>query len=262
MRAPWQLVLLWGVVVGSGPAWWRSCSAPPSRALVRAAARARHGRADGEHARPGSSSSCRCSPRWPSTIGWRAVSLTLAVAARRSWCRWSLLLRDRPADLGLPPYGGPAIEPPPPAGRATRPGGALLALARGTRSRDFWLLAGSFFICGASTNGLIGTHLIPACVDHGIPEVQAAGLLAAMGVFDFVGTTALGLAVGPLRQPRAARVVLRAARPVAAVPAVRVPVLVLGAVAVRGVLRARLDRDRAAHRAAREPRLRRGERGA
>ncbi|MEJ1977473.1 MAG: MFS transporter [Acetobacteraceae bacterium] len=60
------------------------------------------------------------------------------------------------------------------------------------RSRDFWLLSGSFFICGASTNGLIGTHLIPMCVDHGIPEVQAAGLLAVMGIFDFFGTTGSG----------------------------------------------------------------------
>ncbi|HYB42236.1 MAG TPA: MFS transporter, partial [Candidatus Methylomirabilis sp.] len=60
------------------------------------------------------------------------------------------------------------------------------------RSRDFWLLAGSFFICGLSTNGLIGTHLIPASMEHGIPEVTAAGLLAAMGVFDLVGTTVSG----------------------------------------------------------------------
>jgi predicted MFS family arabinose efflux permease len=60
------------------------------------------------------------------------------------------------------------------------------------KSREFWILAGSFFVCGASTNGLIGTHLIPACMDHGIPEVRAAGLLAVMGVFDLVGTTFSG----------------------------------------------------------------------
>ena len=65
-------------------------------------------------------------------------------------------------------------------------------LARCSRSGDFWLLFGSFFVCGLSTNGLIGTHLIPACVDAGIPEVQAAGLLAMMGIFDIVGTTGSG----------------------------------------------------------------------
>ncbi len=69
---------------------------------------------------------------------------------------------------------------------------AISALGNGLRSRDFLLLLGSFYICGASTNGLIGTHLIPASMEHGIPEVTAAGLLAVMGVFDLVGTTVSG----------------------------------------------------------------------
>jgi predicted MFS family arabinose efflux permease len=69
---------------------------------------------------------------------------------------------------------------------------ALAALREASRRREFWILAGSFFVCGASTNGLVGTHLIPACVDHGIPEVQAAGLLAMMGIFDLFGTTGSG----------------------------------------------------------------------
>jgi predicted MFS family arabinose efflux permease len=104
----------------------------------------------------------------------------------------ALLMRDRPADLGLAPYGesgGPqpnVVQPGNPAMNALR------ALRRGLGSRDFWLLAGSFFICGASTNGLIGTHLIAACIDHGIPEVTGASLLAAMGICDFIGTTLSG----------------------------------------------------------------------
>jgi MFS family permease len=100
-------------------------------------------------------------------------------------------MRDRPRDLGLRAYGAfaDAVSP---AGPAPRPAGALVALVEGARSRDFWLLAGSFFICGLSTNGLIGTHLIPASMDHGIPAVTAAGLLAAMGVFDLIGTTVSG----------------------------------------------------------------------
>lgn len=56
----------------------------------------------------------------------------------------------------------------------------------------FWLLAGTFFVCGATTNGLISTHLIPAAHDHGITQITAAGLLALIGVFDVVGTTASG----------------------------------------------------------------------
>jgi predicted MFS family arabinose efflux permease len=100
-------------------------------------------------------------------------------------------MRDRPADLGLPRYGETVVTPTPvltenPALRALR------GLRIGLRSRDFWLLAGTFFICGASTNGLVGTHLIPACIDHGIAEVTAAGLLALMGICDLIGTTASG----------------------------------------------------------------------
>ena len=101
-------------------------------------------------------------------------------------------MRNRPADVGLAPFGddrGPRVTPPivgNPIGIAFR------ALGDGARSRDFWLLAGAYFICGASTNGLIGTHLIPACVDHGISEVTGADLLAATGVFSFAGGTLSG----------------------------------------------------------------------
>src|SRR4029077_3662931 len=66
------------------------------------------------------------------------------------------------------------------------------ALRHAMQHRAFWVLAGSFFVCGASTNGLIGTHLIPACHDYGISEVRAAGLLAVMGIFELLGTTASG----------------------------------------------------------------------
>jgi predicted MFS family arabinose efflux permease len=69
---------------------------------------------------------------------------------------------------------------------------AFRGLRLGVRSRDFWLLGGSFFICGASTNGLIGTHLIPASMDHGMAEVTAASLLAVIGVFDVIGTLVSG----------------------------------------------------------------------
>ena len=101
------------------------------------------------------------------------------------------LVRESPAAAGVPRYGESEVALPP--ARAGNP--ALVAvrtLGRAAKSEDFWLLAGTFFVCGASTNGLIGTHLIPACVDHGIPEVRAAGLLAIMGLFDLAGTTASG----------------------------------------------------------------------
>jgi predicted MFS family arabinose efflux permease len=129
--------------------------------------------------------------------GWRAAVMIVAGAAALAVPVVALLLRERPGDLGLAPYGGGTDEtrltPIPHAPGGPSPAKlALGALAEGSRSRDFWLLFATFFICGASTNGLIGTHLIPAAHDHGIPEVRAAGLLALMGVFDLIGTTGAG----------------------------------------------------------------------
>jgi predicted MFS family arabinose efflux permease len=103
-------------------------------------------------------------------------------------------MRDDPRDVGLRPFGEngapDAAKPTLSAGNPAKR--ALSVLFEVVRVRDFWLLAGSFFVCGASTNGLIGTHLVSAAFDCGIPEVRAAGLLAMMGLFDLVGTTASG----------------------------------------------------------------------
>ena len=99
------------------------------------------------------------------------------------------LMRDRPADVGLAPYGqAPGAAPVLPA-TAMAP---LAALATASRTPAFWILAGTFFICGASTNGLIGTHLISACHDVGISPIRSTQLLAMMGIFDILGTTASG----------------------------------------------------------------------
>ncbi|MCW2613826.1 MAG: transporter [Frankiales bacterium] len=101
-------------------------------------------------------------------------------------------LRDRPSDVGLLPYG--ATEPPPPVPPATL-GPAKVALGglrRASHQPAFWLLAGGFAICGATTNGLIATHFVPAAHDHGMQTTTAAGLLALVGVFDVVGTIASG----------------------------------------------------------------------
>ncbi len=102
-------------------------------------------------------------------------------------------MRDLPRDLWLKPYGAKADAPePPPAPRVNPFSAAFAALGMCAQHRDFWLLGGSFFVCGASTIGLIGTHFIPACLDHGIPETTAAGILGAMGIFNVIGTTSSG----------------------------------------------------------------------
>ena len=105
----------------------------------------------------------------------------------------AFLMRDRPEDVGLRAYGEePGTKVDDAGSPAIRCASAFSGLRLGLRTRDFYLLAGTFFVCGASTNGLIGTHLIPACIDNGIPEVAAASLLASMAIFNFVGATGSG----------------------------------------------------------------------
>ena len=191
MTAPWQMVLLWGIVVGSG-------SGMVANVLGATVAGRwfgqRRGLVLGLLTASSATGQLIFLPVLASLAvgqGWRSVSLLVAAVTLTLIPLAALLLRDRPVDLGLPRYGEAHVTPAPvftenPAVRALR------GLRTGLKSKDFWLLSGTFFICGASTNGLIGTHLIPACIDHGIAEVTAAGLLALMGICDLIGTTASG----------------------------------------------------------------------
>lgn len=124
--------------------------------------------------------------------GWRPVVLAAGLAPLVMIPLVWRLLPERPSDQGLTPTGAPADwkEPDSPAGRPLVL--AFDVLRRAARVRTFWLLLTGFFVCGMTTNGLVGTHLIALCADHGMAQVQAAGLLAAMGLFDLVGTTASG----------------------------------------------------------------------
>jgi sugar phosphate permease len=192
MARPWQLVLLWGVVVGIGSG---SAALVLGATVVARWFATRRGLVMGLLTASSATGQLIFLPVLASlaeSYGWRSVSLTVAGVAIALFPIVALLMRDRPEDIGLKRYGAAADENLVLAARGNPIGRALAALRDGLRSRDFWLLAGSFFICGASTNGLIGTHLIPACLDHGIPPVAGASLLAAMGVFDLVGTTLSG----------------------------------------------------------------------
>ena len=191
MQQSWQLVLFWGVIVGSGT----GVTAMVLGATV--AARwfeKQRGLVVGVLTASTATGQLVFLPlfaRLLDAFGWRAVSLTIASVAAVMIVPVILVVRDRPSDLGIPPYGGALVIAPAP--RAPNPvQRAFGALRKAAGYRNFWLLSGSFFICGASTNGLIGTHLIPACLDHGISEVAGASLLAAMGIFDFFGTTLSG----------------------------------------------------------------------
>jgi MFS family permease len=191
MTASWQLVLLWGVLVGlgTGSMALSLVATVTGRWFV-----AKRGLVSGVLTAGSATGQLIFLPlvAWIETQwGWRAASLgtTAAAVAVIPFVAW--LLRDRPRDVGAVPYGGTAADDPEPV-RAGAARNAVRGLAEAVRSQPFWLLAGGFFICGMSTNGLVQPHFIPAAHDHGLPVTTAAGLLAVVGVFDIAGTVFSG----------------------------------------------------------------------
>jgi MFS family permease len=194
MTASWELVLLWGVLVGLGTG---SMALGFAAVIASRWFFARRGLVTGVLTAGGAAGNLVFLPvlaHLTESHGWRIAALTVSGVALLVvplvWWR----LADRPSELGVTAYGaGPddvASLPAAAAGGAARR--ALSALGQAARTRPFWLLAGGFAICGATTNGLVGTHFIPAAHDHGLPETTAAGLLALVGLFDIVGTIASG----------------------------------------------------------------------
>ncbi|HEY3193770.1 MAG TPA: MFS transporter, partial [Candidatus Dormibacteraeota bacterium] len=191
MTEPWQLYILWGLVVGLGTGCMASVLAATvaNRWFVQ-----RRGVVLGALTAAGATGQLIFLPGlgWlAENSGWRYAAIAVGAAALAVVPLVAIFMRNRPSDLGLRALGAAEADVAP-----TNTGSPILnafrGLRLGVRSRDFWLLGGSFFICGASTNGLIGTHLIPASMDHGMAEVAAASLLAVIGVFDIVGTLASG----------------------------------------------------------------------
>jgi sugar phosphate permease len=192
MTVPWQLYLLWGIVVGLGAGTMATVFAATvaNRWFVQ-----RRGLVVGLLTAASATGQLIFLPvlAWlAQERGWRYVSLTVAICTLAVVPLVLVFLRNRPEDVGIRAYGASEDDPPaPPRGNPVAMAFRGLTLASG--NRNFWLLAATFFICGASTNGLIGTHLIPAGVDHGMAEVTAASLLAVIGIFDIAGTTISGV---------------------------------------------------------------------
>jgi sugar phosphate permease len=127
-------------------------------------------------------------------MGWRYAVIPVFAACIAVGLLASLFMRDHPRDVGLRPYGEPEGTPqdaPAPPARLDFLG-PFKTLAAASHNRTFWILAGSFFICGLSTNGLVQTHFISLCGDQGLSAVPAASVLSMMGLFDLVGTTVSG----------------------------------------------------------------------
>jgi MFS family permease len=195
MTKVWHLVLLWGVVIGVGT----GMTALVLGATV--AARwfaARRGLVVGILTASVATGQLVFLPLLATLTdryGWRVALALVCVMLGVAALAVLMIMRDRPSDLGLRPFGddeGTEPLPAPPPNNAPIMAAALGTLRDASKSRAFWILFATFFICGASTNGLIQVHLIPMCLDFGIPQVQAASLLAAMGIFDFFGTIVSG----------------------------------------------------------------------
>ncbi len=192
MNAPYQLDLLWGVVVGGATG---AVSVPLAATIANRWFSTRRGLVTGILTASNASGQMIFLPAlaWLATAyGWRWAALSVAIVAMTIvFPVVAIVVRDRPQSMGIEPYG--ATEPVPVPERSPHPfRPAIQGLMLGFRSRVFWLLSATFFICGLSTNGLIGTHLIPAAIDHHMRAVTGASLLALMGLFDVIGTTLSG----------------------------------------------------------------------
>ena len=194
MTKVWHLLLLWGVVIGIGT----GMTALVLGATV--AARwfnARRGLVVGILTASVATGQLVFLPLLATIterMGWRIALAFVCVMLGIAAFAVLMLMRDRPSDVGLRPFGDQGTEPlaAPPPSNAPIMAAALGTLRDASQTRVFWILFATFFICGASTNGLVQVHLIPMCLDYGIPQVQAASLLAAMGIFDFFGTIISG----------------------------------------------------------------------
>jgi len=192
IHAPWQLVATWGIIVGIGTG---------SMALVFAATVAnrwfvkRRGLVVGGLTAASAAGQLIFLPgltRLSELHGWKSIGLTIGAASLLMVPFIYLFLREKPADLGLLPYGAPDDWMPPVKSEMSAGKLAIVTLKEASSKKDFWYLTGSFFVCGLSTSGLIGTHFIPAAHDHGMGQVMAASLLALVGFFDVIGTLASG----------------------------------------------------------------------
>jgi sugar phosphate permease len=221
MTSAWQLYLFWGVMVGLGAGcvapvlaatianrWFQrrrglvvgllTAGASTGQLIFLPVLAALTGHASPAHESPAMRQMLKAMPGMHMSVAgdgghWRVAALVVAAAAVVVAPLAVWLLRERPSDLGVAPYGAGDADAQPVVAPRERPIATAFAVLREARAdRRFVVLAVAFFICGATTNGLIATHFVPAAMDHDIPETMAASMLAAMGLLDVVGTTASG----------------------------------------------------------------------
>ena len=192
MKTEWQLMLIWGVMIGVGSGLFLTVLSAQvaNRWFVK-----RRGLAVGILMAATATGQLVLLPvlAWlVSEYSWRTAILLIFSLGILMFILLFIFMRNYPRDVGIPPLGEEEIarEVVPPVGNPFKI--AIAVLFEALRVKEFWLLAGSFLICGLSTSGLIGTHFISYCMSFGIPVVTAASVLSIMGIFDLVGTTLSG----------------------------------------------------------------------
>jgi predicted MFS family arabinose efflux permease len=194
MTEPWQMVATWGVFSGVGSG---AVATVLGATIVNRWFKTNRGLVMGLMSASSATGMLVFLPAlaWlAQSGGWKPVAMAVAIGCAAILPLVWLLVPERPSSIGLVRYGADAGDVPPvsPAAQGNFIAHTLGTLRRAAGTRVFWYLFATFFVCGFTTNGLVGTHLIAFCGDMGIPEVQAAGLLALMGVFDLIGTTMSG----------------------------------------------------------------------
>lgn len=190
ITAPWQLYITWGLFVGVGTG---------ALALILGTAVANTWFVKHRSLITGIFSAANATgqllflpsiTQYAQTDGWRNAEWVIAGFALLVIPIVLFFFKNSPAEANTTPYGGTLADIPNKPPVTLR--GNFEVIAKATRSKAFWALALTFFVCGWTTNGLIGVHFIPAAHDHGMPVTLAAGLLATVGIFDFVGTILSG----------------------------------------------------------------------
>lgn len=192
MTAPWQLFMSWGLLSGIGSG---AVANVLGATIVNRWFTTNRGLVMGLLTASTATGTLIFMPGLAALVewgGWKPVVLTVAACCAALIPLVYFLVPERPASIGLRSYGSTHDDQPAPAAQGNPFVAAIRNLVRAAKTPTFWFLFATFFICGFTTNGLVGTHLIAFCGDHGIFEVQAASLLALMGFFDLFGTTLSG----------------------------------------------------------------------
>jgi MFS family permease len=193
MQQAWQLIIIWGFIIGLGASLFLTVLSP---FVANHWFEKRRGLALGILTASTATGQLVLLPILAMIIensSWRWAIALIMVLSSIMFIIILLFMKNKPMDVGLLAYGLEEEKAESVVENKKNP--IIIAfngLFAAIKVKEFWLLAGSFFICGLSTSGLIGTHFVSYCISFGVPLVTAASFLSFMGIFNLVGTTLSG----------------------------------------------------------------------